>query len=191
MKRKNKRNQRLCKALENEIVKVFSAILPEKDLETPQKGIDLTDNQTKNKPKHLHKRSETLYMSRNQRFPHLEEYRKEILQWQMKSVMQKNEDEEGLHVSATSFDSVVMEISKCIEGCLSDSTSHNHSATYLRQLLIDYKAVQSLHSGKTLISLHKVHLILQDNFSDSWFCKFLNIMLSESLNNTISNSIDV
>lgn len=122
MKRKNKRNQRLCKALEDEIVKVFSAILQEMDLGTPQKGIDLTDNQTKSKPKHLHKRSETLYMSRNQRFPHLEGYRKEILQWQMKSVMQKNEDEEDLHVSATSFDSVVMEISKCIEGCLSDST---------------------------------------------------------------------
>lgn len=47
MKRKNKRNQRLCKALEDEIVKVFSAILQEMDLGTPQKGIDLTDNQTK------------------------------------------------------------------------------------------------------------------------------------------------
>lgn len=189
--RKNRRNQRLKQTLVKTINQVFQESFAEMGLDTLQMGIGQEDVQTNNSRQTLQRRNGKICKSRSLRFPQLTEYRKEISQWQAKAVMPQTSDEVSLHVSTTSFAHVVKELSKCIEGCLGDSLSRNQNDISLPQLLIDYKAVQPLRDGKTLISLHKVHLILQDNFSNSWLCKFLNIMLSESINDTVSNSIDV
>lgn len=188
---KRKKKQYFKKALADDLNQYVEVNFLGMDSDSHQKGTVLKDNQTNNSPKIPRKWNEKHGMSHNLQFPLLAEYRKEILQWQTKTVKLPNVEEVNHHVSSTSFAYVVKELSKCIEGCLADSLSHSRNKISLPQLLTDYKVVQSLPDGKNLISLHKVHLILQDNFSDSWFCKFLNIMLSESIEGTISNSIDV
>lgn len=163
----------------------------QKDLDSLQTGSFAMGKKTGSILMPRHRLNETHDKNQNQRPPHLVEYREEIVQWQKKSVMQRNAIQEDQHVLSTSLSVVATEIAKCIAGCLADAPLHKSSVTLLRQLLIDYKAVQSLHDGRTLISLHRVHLILQDNFSNSCLCRFCDIMLSESIKNTVSNSIDV
>ena len=169
----------------------YQGIPCQMDLDSLQTENHSKGSETVNPPKQKRTPNGIHDTSRNPQFPHSVEYREEILRWQQKSVVRRSADEAGQYVSATSLFRVATEIAKCIGGCLADVPPHKRSVRLLRQLLIDYKAVQSLRDGRTLISLYKVHQILQDNFSNSYLCKFCNIMLSESLKNTVSNSIDV
>lgn len=169
----------------------YQGIPCQMDLDSLQTGNHLKGSETMNTPKLKRKSNGIHDMIRNPQLPHSVEYREEILRWQQKSVVRRSADGAGQYVSATSLFRVATEIAKCIGGCLADVAPHRRSVHLIRQLLIDYKAVQSLRDGRTLISLYRVHLILQDNFSNSYLCKFCNIMLSESLKNTVSNSIDV
>lgn len=78
----------------------------------------------------------------------------------------------------TSFVRVESEIARCISECLADVPAQKRSVSYIRSLVRDYRVVQLLPEGRHSVSLHKVHVILQDNFEGSCFCKLLNILLA-------------
>lgn len=78
----------------------------------------------------------------------------------------------------TSFVRVEKEIARCISECLADVPVQMRNTSYTQFLVRCYKVVQLLPDGSHSVSLHKVHLILQDNYRDSCFCKLLNILLA-------------
>ncbi len=77
-----------------------------------------------------------------------------------------------------SFVCVEKEIARCISGCLADISEQKRNISHIQSLVSLYKVVQILPDGSHSVSLHKVHLILQDNYKDSCFCKLLNILLT-------------
>jgi len=78
----------------------------------------------------------------------------------------------------TSFVCVEKEIVRCIAGCLTDIPAQRCNTSRIQSFVRLYKVVQILPDGSHSVSLHKVHLILQDNYKDSCFCKLLNILLT-------------
>ncbi len=78
----------------------------------------------------------------------------------------------------TSFVCVETEIARCISECLADVPARMRSVSYIRSLVRCNRVVQLLPDGRHSVSLRKVHVILQDNFEGSCFCKLLNILLA-------------
>jgi hypothetical protein len=122
--------------------------------------------------------SETSGTNRYPRFAPSEMHLKGTLLWSTKSVKPKNETLANPAVSSTSFARVEKEIAKCISECLSDVPSRKRNVHQILQYVVDYRVVRFHHSGTPKVSLHRVHLILQDNFPGSCFCRFCNIMLA-------------
>jgi hypothetical protein len=81
-----------------------------------------------------------------------------------------------------SFVSVEREIAKCISGCLSDFPVQKRDISRIQSLLRDYKVVVPVRGQNPTVSLHKVHLILQDNYKGSSLCKLFNMLLGCSDN---------
>jgi hypothetical protein len=84
----------------------------------------------------------------------------------------------------TSFSDVEMEIAKCISICLTDVPEQMRNTSYVLSLLKVYKVVVPLQDGNPTVSLHMVHVLLQDNFQGSCLCKLMNILLAEWMNTT-------
>ena len=91
-------------------------------------------------------------------------------------VLQSEEEarQDGLSTSSVR---VEREIARYISGCLSDSDEQMRDIRHILSLLKSYGVVRPLPGGKCSVSLLQIHLILQDNFQDSWLCKLLNILL--------------
>lgn len=77
----------------------------------------------------------------------------------------------------TSFVSAEIQLAKYISECLSCDYSENLSSAKIQSLLRDYRVVQPLPNGKHSLSLHKVYLILQDNYPNSSLCGLFNLLL--------------
>jgi hypothetical protein len=84
----------------------------------------------------------------------------------------------------TSSARVEKEIARCISECLADVDRQRKDIPYVQSLLRVYKVVLPHRDGKPTVSLHKVHVILQDNFPDSCLCKLMNILLADWMNTT-------
>lgn len=93
----------------------------------------------------------------------------EVLQNELK------ESQDGLSISS---ERVEMEIAKCISQCLQDVPLQKRNISYVQALLRLYKVVVPLQNGNHSVSLHKVHMILQDNYADSCLCGLMNIFLA-------------
>lgn len=88
----------------------------------------------------------------------------------------------------TFFASAETQIAKCIFECLGDFHEENSSIEKILSLIKDYKVVRLLPEEKHTVSLHKVHLILQDNYPDSSLCSLFNLLLC-GINNGTSKVI--
>lgn len=100
-----------------------------------------------------------------------------ILQLHRLSEVLQNEQEVCQNGSTTSFASVEIQIAKYIFGCLAYSQSKKPSIDEILSHVKDYKVVQPLPSGKHSLSLHKVYLILQDNYPNSYLCGLFNLLI--------------
>jgi len=89
----------------------------------------------------------------------------------------------------TSFVNVEMEIAKCISGCLPDVPEQMRSVSQVQCLVRDYKVLVPVSGQNPTISLHKFHLILQDNFQGSFFCQLMDLLLCDKFN-TLSKVIN-
>lgn len=78
---------------------------------------------------------------------------------------------------STSFVFAETQIAKCIFECLSCSLEESPNIGEILSHVKDYTVVQPLPSGKHSLSLHKVHLILQDNYPSSFLCVLFNLLL--------------
>ena len=87
-------------------------------------------------------------------------------------------------VLPTSFVRVEKEIARCIAGCLPDVPKQKRHISYIRPLVHDYKVLRLVQMNRQTptVSLDRVHSLLQDNFPNSCFCRFLNIMISGFMN---------
>lgn len=93
----------------------------------------------------------------------------------------QSEEQARLGGLSTSFDGVENAIAICMSQCLSDCSEQKKSIPYILSLLKDYKVVSPLQDGSPCVSLQRIHVILQDNFEGSSFCKLLNILLAGHL----------
>lgn len=84
--------------------------------------------------------------------------------------------------SATSFDDVEKEIARCISVCLRDVPSRKRCIDGIQSLLRGQRVVVPVRGQNPTTSLHRVHVILQDNFPGSCLCKLLNILLAGFMN---------
>lgn len=82
----------------------------------------------------------------------------------------------------TSFVPAAMKLAKCISQFLEYENQQNADIQSVLTYLNDYKALTCLPNGKYLLSPHKVHLILQDNFQDSSLTLFFNILFAGWIN---------
>lgn len=80
----------------------------------------------------------------------------------------------------TSFVRVERTLARCIAGCLPDVPEQNKGIDYLQSLLHAYKVVRLVRGYRKspTVSLERVHSLLKDNYLDSCFCVFFDIMLS-------------
>lgn len=78
----------------------------------------------------------------------------------------------------TSFVDVENEIAKCMQVCLKDAPVRKRRIEYIQSLVADYRVVSVVLGKNPSVSLHKVHLIVQDNFPNSSLCLLLNILLA-------------
>ncbi|HOE05969.1 MAG TPA: hypothetical protein PLZ52_12195 [Bacteroidales bacterium] len=85
-------------------------------------------------------------------------------------------------VCSTLAHDVETQLAKCISQCLADSPEQKRDISQILAFLKSYKVVQSLPKRKPSVSLHKVHLILQDNYPDSYLCGLMNILLAGFMN---------
>jgi len=90
----------------------------------------------------------------------------------------QNESKECRDSLPISSELVEMEIAKCISKCLGDVPEQKRSIAHVQALLRKYKVVVPLRTGNHSVSLHKVHVILQDNYAGSYLCSLMNIMLA-------------
>lgn len=77
----------------------------------------------------------------------------------------------------TWHDSVVKELAQYIARFLFDESEQKRRILALTRLINEYKVVQFVHQKNLTISLHRIHVLLQDNFPSSFFCDFLHLAL--------------
>ncbi len=78
----------------------------------------------------------------------------------------------------TSFVAVETTIAKCISECLPDVPEQNRNISDIQALLRGYRVVRLVHGKNPSVSLHKVHLLLQDNYEGSFLCGLMNMLLA-------------
>ena len=154
----------------------------EKDCYIPQKGNDNREIVVKEAQAHLQQLNEIFDKSRNLPFPQLVQYCSAIRQLHRILEVQLNESKDYQDGLPTSFEDVENEIARCISVCLPDVPQQKTCTSYIRSLLRDYRVVVPVPGQNPTVSLHKVHMIFQDNYADSCFCKLLNILLAEFMN---------
>jgi hypothetical protein len=109
-------------------------------------------------------------------------------QWQQILAAHQNESTDYRGARSISFDCVAMGLAKHISQCLADYPLQKRNVPYILSLLRDYKVVGFLPGKNHTVSLHKVHLILQDNYPDSWLCGLMNELLA-GVGNGISKTV--
>lgn len=82
----------------------------------------------------------------------------------------------------TSLLAVERELAICISECLSDVPEQKRNTHRIQVLLHDYKVVVPLRGSGQTVSLNRIHLLCQDNYKNSCFCKLLNILLAGFMN---------
>ncbi|MFA6727378.1 MAG: hypothetical protein WCS17_04055 [Prevotella sp.] len=142
------------------------------------RGKELKVNQQFAETKHPQLPSETFGKTLNQQDRLLAEYLQATEQLRKIFEMRQIELISYKGDLPTSFVYVEKEIARCISGCLTDVPEQKRNTSHIQSLVSLYKVVQILPDGSHSVSLHKVHLILQDNYKDSCFCKLLNILLA-------------
>jgi hypothetical protein len=156
----------------------------EMDYQTPQTGICKAENAVGMEPEHWPWPNEIPYTTPCQRSRI--EVEAHIVNQQLQRIFAvlPNEAVNYGDDLPTSFARVETEIAKCISGCLTDVPPQKRDIAYVRSLLRDYKVVVPVRDGNPTVSLHRVHVILQDNFPGSCFCNLMNILLAGWMNTT-------
>lgn len=111
----------------------------------------------------------------------LQKYRQGISQLTRIFEVLQNEPKEYPPFFSISAENAEMEIARCISECLTDVPLRKRSISYVRALLRLNRVVVPLRTGNHCVSLHKVHVILQDNYAGSCLCNLMNIMLAGHL----------
>lgn len=154
----------------------------EKDWEKLQMETVQTDDLTIEFLIGLQQPNGTFDMNRNQQLNLSGQYRQAVSQLHRIFATLRNESAEYSDCLPTSFVDVEKELARCISGCLPDVPVEMRSIDQIQSLLRDYKVVRLLPDGTCSTSLHTVHVILQDNYKDSCFCQFLNLLLTGFMN---------
>lgn len=79
----------------------------------------------------------------------------------------------------TSSVAVEIEIARCISTLLPDVDKPKSDIPYIQALLKSYRVVLPLSTKTQSVSLHQIHVLLQDNYPNSCFCLLMNILLAE------------
>ena len=122
--------------------------------------------------------NENLDKNHHQQFQPEAQYQKGIEQLYRIFSMLRSEAKADLDSSATSFACVEKEIAKCISECLQDVPPYIHDIDSIQSLLKDYKVIQFDSDQNPSVSLHRIHVILQDNYKDSSLCRLFNICIT-------------
>lgn len=153
-------------------------ILQKTDCQNPQKENPIAEMTVSMVQAHLQQQYETYDTIRNLQPRQSPEYRSSI--GQLRRIFEVLQDELKDYQGdlPTSFARVETELAKCISGCLVDVRPQRRDIDYIRSLLRDQQVIVPLRCGKPSVSLHKVHLILQDNYKDSYLCELFNILIA-------------
>ncbi len=154
-----------------------SSIFLETDFCDSQMGILLKDDRVKNQSKHLQQLNEIGDMIQNPQYKQSDVLVSGIQQLHYLSVTLQNEGLDSVDGLSISFASVEIQIAKCISECLGYSPEQNKYVSQILKFVKDYKVVQSLPGKRHTVSLHKVHLILQDNYSNSSLYGLFSLLL--------------
>lgn len=160
----------------------------EKDFQTRQTGTSENEMSSLKALDLLQSQSETRGTNLYQQSTLLREYHSGMKRLLLIFEAQQNELVEFGGDSPTSFATVEMEIAKCISGCLSDVPEQMRSISKVQSLLRDYRVLLPVRGQNSTISLHRIHLILQDNFQDSFLCQLMDLLLCDKFN-TLSKVI--
>lgn len=148
-----------------------------KDYQNPQTGSARTETLIKEVPAQMLLQNEIHGKNLDQQYILLDEFRRGMLQLNKIFEVRQNELTSYPDDLATSFACVEMEIAKCISGCLPYSEQENQDIDLCLSLVRDYRVVVPVRGQNPTVSLHRFHLILQDNFPDSYLTKLFNIFL--------------
>lgn len=116
--------------------------------------------------------------SHDQQYQLLDEFQRSICSLHRIFEVQRNETASYPDDLPTSFASVETEIAKYISKCLADVAEHSRKISDIQALLRANRVVVLLRDQSCSVSLHRLHVILQDNYQDSCLCKLLNVFLA-------------
>jgi|GEM_PF-4862616 len=156
----------------------------QKDSCNYQMGTMKEDAAKKDEIKPLQQLNEIGDMIRNPQYKQSAELCSGIQQLRHLSEVLRNESTGYPCDLTTSFASAEIQIAKYISECLKDSHEENSDIEKILSLIKDYKVVRLLPEGKHTLSLHKVYLILQDNYPSSSLCGLFNFLLCGRNNGT-------
>ena len=162
----------------------------QKDCQNHQMGIDKMDRKTTAELKHWQKLHENDGRTRYPESTLSVKHRSANRMLQRIFEVLPNELIDYPDDLPTSFVAVETEIARCISGCLADAPEQMRDISYIQSLVRDYRVVSPVRVGNPTVSLHAVHLIVQDNFEGSCFWKLLNI-LATGFMNTETKLIDL
>jgi len=161
-----------------------SILKDEKDYRNRQKESCRVGNLTETEPGQQPLQYEILDKTLCQRS--LQEVRAHSASLQLRTILEALPNEESALGDdlPTSFVDVENRVAKCISECLRDVPSQRRGIERVQSLLRSYKVVRPLRGGTQSVSLHRVHVILQDNFPDSWLCFLMNMTMAGWMNTT-------
>lgn len=148
-----------------------------KDSDTPQTERQTKDVATKEQTLPLQQLREIGDMIQNPQYKQSAALCSGILQLHHLSGLLQSEVVDYPCDLPTSFASAEIQIAKYIAECLGGSPERNQDMQEILSLIKDYKVVRLLPEGKHSVSLHKVHLILQDNYPNSSLCALFNLLI--------------
>jgi hypothetical protein len=113
---------------------------------------------------------------------------RQYLQWaplqsgisQLRGLFEVLQAEEGghQHEPTISISAVENRIAQCIAGCLAGEHGQSPDTAHILALLADNRVVLPLRDGRVSVSLHRVHVTVQDNFSGSCLCGLLDVLMA-------------
>lgn len=177
-------NGRIFGLLKDEPKISFNWDFEQTDSYSLQKGKEKEDVVKKDQIKPLRQLNEISGMIQNPQYKQSAELSQGIQQLHHLSGVLQNESVDYPYDLPTSFASAETQIAKYISECLEDSHEENSNIEKILSLVKDYKVVRLLPEEKHTVSLHKVHLILQDNYPDSSLCGLFNLLLCGRNNGT-------
>lgn len=151
--------------------------ISQKDFCNPQMEKLIKGAVIKDQTKHLQQLNEIGDMIQNPRYKQSAALCLGIQQLHRLSEEMQNESIDYPYDLPTSFASAEIQIAKYISECLEDSHEENPNNEKILSLVKHYKVIRLLPEGKHSVSLHKVHLILQDNYPGSSLCGLFNLLL--------------